>query len=156
MTSTFSFSFLRGARCSMISTTTCIFFLLLLFSSTGNAADIHVKVAPGYTSADIQDLGAVTPLFTLPIERLKELCEVQPGLPDLTLWYRVVTEDVASTEDEEEVDFILKANIMDQYDGVITVVVIPKIAPPPSDTPDFTANQNYLLSGTGNGIDAQY
>ena len=140
----------------MISTTTCIFFLLLLFSSTGNAADIHVKVAPGYTSTDIQDLGAVTPLFTLPIERLKELCEVQPGLPDLTLWYRVVTEDVASTEDEKEADFMLKANIMDQYNGVITAVVIPKIAPPPSNTPDFTANQNYLLSGTGNGIDAQY
>jgi serine protease len=61
-------------------------------------------------------------------------------------------------EQEEEADFVLQANIMAQYDGAITDVVIPKIVSPPGETPDFTANQNYLLSNsaTDSGIDAEY
>lgn len=149
-----------------IAKITCAFLLSVLLR-TANAADVvHVKLAPGFTSTDIQDMGPViTPLFTLPYDRLKALCEVEPGLPDLTLWYRVVlTKDdaAASTtgnnEEQEEADFVLQANIVAQYDGAITDVVIPKIVPPPGETPDFTANQNYLLSNsaTDNGIDAEY
>lgn len=139
-----------AARRSTTSTTTSVFLLASLFFRMANAADIHVKVAPGHDATALAPLGTVTPLFTLPIERLKELCAVEPGLPDLTLWYGVVT--------PEGEDAPLKESLMEQYAGVITDVVIPENAPPPDVTPDFTAKQNYLLpnSQTINGIDAQY
>ena len=124
-----------GAARRSTSTTTCVFLLASLFFRMANAADIHVKVAPGQDATALEPLGTVTPLFTLPIERLKELCGVEPGLPDLTLWYRVVNKDD---------DAPLKESLMEQYAGVITDVVIPERAPQHGKTPDSTANQTYL------------
>lgn len=137
-------------------------FLLLLASLiaslfSANAAIVHVKVAPGFDASVLQKLGTVTPLFTLPIEWLKKLCEVEPGLPDLTLWYSIVT-PVVIVEDEEADLISIQSIIMDQYADIITYVDIPKIVPPPDVTPDLTTRQNYLLpsSATNNGIDAEY
>jgi hypothetical protein len=122
-----------------------------------NAADLH-EVAPGFNATNIQHLGVVTLLFTLPYDRLKELCEVEPGLPDLTLWYRVQTVDAAFTTEDGADDYMIESNIMDLNSGVITAVVIPKSTPPPAKMPNLSVVQNYLLpnSATDNGIDAQY
>jgi hypothetical protein len=122
-----------------------------------NAADLH-EVAPGFNATNIQHLGVVTLLFTLPYDRLKDLCEVEPGLPDLTLWYRVQTVDAAFTTEDGADDYMIESNIMDLNSGVITAVVIPKSTPPPAKMPNLSVVQNYLLpnSATDNGIDAQY
>ena len=46
------------------STIPCCVGLLSSFLMLANAADLHVKVAPGFNATDIQHLGVVTPLFT--------------------------------------------------------------------------------------------
>lgn len=120
---------------------------------------MHVKIAPGANANDLEYLGSVTPLFTLPYERLKELSGIKPGLPDLTLWYSITTN---STDAGAPVEAEFTSQGFD--DTIITDVVIPVIMPPPQNTgasvtPDFVANQNYLRSNdvTGNnGIDAEY
>jgi hypothetical protein len=48
---------------------------------------------------------------------------MEPGLPDLTLWYRVETVDVASTTEDGADDFMIETNIMDHNGGVITAVL---------------------------------
>lgn len=132
--------------------------LLFLISDVIGANVIHMKLAPPYSRGDLEGVYPdyeVKPLFSLSRERLQELSSVQPGLPDLTLWY-----SVTSPEDFEY-----------QRSDIIREVVIPKTDPPPESrthnylrslaiTPDFVPGQGYLLrnlgTNTDNGIDAEY
>ena len=122
-----------------------------------NEGPMHVKLAPGVDASYLEQYGSVSPLFTLSYDRLKELSAAKPGLPDLTLWYRVMPNPSISSAQE-----VITEDLIDQV--LITDIVIPVDAPPPQvrrqlqGTPDFEINQGYLRpnSNTNNGIDAEY
>ena len=128
-----------------------------------NEGPMHVKLAPGVDASYLEKFGSVTPLFTLPYDTLKELSGSKPGLPDLTLWYRIMPDLGSSTQEV--------AYLLDQ--DYVTDIVIPVYSPPPrvdyppphgvhrrvqSGTPLFEANQGYLRRNEqgNNGIDAEY
>ena len=115
-----------------------------------------MKLAPGVDPSYLEQYGAVTPLFTLPYETLKELSTAEPGLPDLTRWYWLMPDPSLSSAQE-----VTTQDLIDQV--YITDIVIPVIAPPPQvrhrvlrDTPYFENYQVYLMDEDGNGIDAEY
>ena len=120
---------------------------------------MHVKLAPGVDASYLERFGSVTPLFTLSYDTLKELSGAKPGLPDLTLWYRVMPDPSIGSAQE-----VYAEDLLDQE--YVTDIVIPVYAPPPSrvrrqlqsGTPDFEVNQGYLRpnSNTNNGIDAEF
>jgi len=122
-----------------------------------NEGLMHVKLAPGVDASYLEQYGSVSPLFTLPHDRLKELSAAEPGLPDLTLWYRAMPNpSISSTQEVITEDLINQVHITD--------IVILVDAPPPQvrcqlqGTPDFEFNQGYLRpnSADNNGIDAEY
>ena len=87
----------------------------------------HVELRPGQEQADLEDRHpdyTVKPLFTLSFEWPKELSQVEPDLPDLTLWYCKRSSYRWSQAPGFFRDPLGK-------DGIITDVVIPKISPPP-------------------------
>ena len=89
-----------------------------------NEGLMHVKLAPGVDASYLEQYGSVSPLFTLPYDRLKELSAAEPGLPDLTLWYRVMPTPSISSAQE-----VITEDLIDQV--LITDIVIPVDAPPP-------------------------
>ena len=62
---------------------------MLANATTENQA--HVKLALGVDPSYLKQYGSATPLFSLPYDALRELSQAEPGLPDLTLWFRVTT-----------------------------------------------------------------
>jgi len=139
------------------TTTFALLLCLISIASIANAAvdgnRIHVKLAPDADPGALATLGTPSPLFTLPIKRLRKLCRASPGLPDLTLWYGVSVDpsiDVGSFVGGDEVN-----------SSVVTDVVVPQSYPPPAivntSTPDLVAGQGYLRNATdGNGMGAEY
>lgn len=114
----------------------------------------------------------ITPLFTLPRERLVELSSIEEGLPDLTLWYSV-TLPIQTLVEQSEEEIVTSLESLQS----ISNVEIPKNYAPPNIgsieeihpimrqdvrqlavTGDFIPNQGYLRmnSPTNNGIDAEY
>ncbi|KAL3805047.1 hypothetical protein HJC23_003275 [Cyclotella cryptica] len=135
---------------------------------------LEIKLNPGQTLEELQNLypGAqVSPLFTLPRERLIELNSAEEGLPDLTLWYNVNFPIASLVEQtEEEIAASLESLDSINYVDIITNALPAQVGSIPRNThteknnrrlgvtPNFVPNQGYLQmnSQTNNGIDAEY
>lgn len=90
----------------------------------------------------------IEPLFRASKETLTKLSSVKPGLPNLTLWYKIVT--MGPSLQEEEETLILNLDFLEE-------AFIPEIAPPPATTLDLTSRQLYLQeSSPQNGINANF
>jgi serine protease len=126
-----------------------------------SSSEIHVKFREGTVVDDpkvlltpelLGSIKRITPLFTLPKNKLKDLKnkgEELSGqtLPDLSLWFTITLNDGV-----DAVDFMAKLKLLDTVE---LVEPAPLPAPPPAITPDFTSSQGYLGPAT-NGIDALY
>eukprot|EP00804_Cyclotella_cryptica_P021802 CCRYP_000795-RA/>CCRYP_000795-RA protein AED:0.34 eAED:0.33 QI:0/0.5/0/1/1/1/3/0/676 len=142
--------------------------LLLLAILHPSINAIEIKLKPGGTLEEVQALypeGQISPLFTLPRERLVELSSVEEGLPDLTLWYSITFPIQPLVEQSEEEI----AASLESLDSISNVEIPKDYAPPKMGskydmrrhlavTPNFEPNQGYLRMNTptNNGIDAEY
>ena len=130
----------------------------------------NVKLEPGEDVTDLETKypGATfEPLFTLPAERLKELSAVKPGLPDMTLWFRVKR---SAADADLGMDAMVES--LEKDDKIAHVEIPAVLVPPPQPqavswaggrrtqaqaiSPDFISNQTYLGPASNNGIDAEY
>lgn len=128
------------------------------------------KVREGTDPDDLYDnyFYLVEPLFSLPKERLLQLSSVKPGLPDLTLWYRVFVRkywrsnvDTDEESQKEAIKHQLEALDFVDYVSFSRLEPLPAIIAPGSTetTPDFVPQQDYLrpyIDEYNTGIDAEY
>ena len=150
--------------------------LLVISGILTSTQAIEIKLNPGQTLEEVQNLypdAKISPLFTLPREKLVELSSLEEGLPDLTLWYSV-TVPIAPLVEQNEEEIAASLESLDS----ISAVEIPRDFVPPNIgsmsqtvhpklrhnvcrlavTGDFVPNQGYLRANTptNNGIDAEY
>jgi serine protease len=94
----------------------------------------------------------ITPLFTLPKNKLKDLKDrgeqlSKQKMPNLSLWFTITLKHGV-----DAVDFMEKLKLLN---SVELVEPAPLPAPPPAITPNLTPDQDYLNPAT-DGIDAFY
>jgi len=101
------------------------------------------------TSLTVLPNQRLIPLFNFKKSVLENLRNAAPGLPDLTLWFKVI--EVSS---KEQGDITVLSNILAH--DFVEEFYIEEPPPPPQKSPDFTSDQTYLYPKIANGINAEY
>lgn len=133
---------------------------LISLAATGvNAAVIKVKLDPNAdkeailkTFSSMKDVVSVRPLIPLPKETLDKLTSAKEGLPDLSLWYQIVTDgELALNEGEGE-----GIDTFGSVDGVVNSKIQGPPPPPPGARPARATRARTPLSHTQNFISPDY
>jgi len=117
-------------------------------------SEVHVKIK---SSSDKNSLEQsllpnqrLIPLFNFKKSVLENLRNAAPGLPDLTLWFKIIDE---SSKEQGDIT-VLSNNIL--ANDFVEETYIEETQPPPQMTPDFTGRQTYLRPIMENGINAEF
>jgi len=117
-------------------------------------SQIHVKIK---SSSDKNSLEQsllpnqrLIPLFNFKKSVLENLRNAALGLPDLTLWFKIIDK---SSKEKGDITVLINNILANDF---VEEAYIEETSPPPQITSDLTSKQTYLRPKIANGINAEF